>query len=66
MTSYEGWNCFAKSFLKLTEYIHSTFDVHQFLCRFDWPFFWLAAGLNLEPLNLYQSNLVAGEVATIF
>jgi hypothetical protein len=45
-------------FLKQTEYIHSTFDVgrsmfdvHQFLFRFDQPFFWPAAGLNLEPLN---------------
>ena len=36
----------AKSFLKQTEYIHSTFDVgrsmfdvHQFLSRSDWPIF---------------------------
>jgi hypothetical protein len=27
MTNDEGWNRFAKSFLKQTEYIHSTFDV---------------------------------------
>ena len=27
MTNNEGWNRFAKSFLKRTEYIHSTFDV---------------------------------------
>jgi hypothetical protein len=27
MTKDEGWNLFAKSFLKQTEYIHSTFDV---------------------------------------
>ena len=27
MTNDEGWNRFAKSFLKLTEYIHSAFDV---------------------------------------
>ena len=42
----EGWNRFAQSFLKQTEYIHSTFDVgrsmfdvHQFLFRLDWPLF---------------------------
>jgi hypothetical protein len=60
MTNDEGWNRFAKSFLKQTEYIYSTFDVgrwmfdvHQFLFRFHQPFFWPAAGrLNLEPLNL--------------
>jgi len=40
----EGWNCFAKSFLKQTEFIHSTFDVgrsmfdvHQFLFRLNLP-----------------------------
>ena len=27
ITNDEGWNRFAKSFLKQTEYIHSTFDV---------------------------------------
>ena len=27
MRKSEGWNRFAKSFLKQTEYIHSTFDV---------------------------------------
>jgi len=37
ISNVEGWNRFAKSFLKQTEYIHSTFlvvrwmfDVHQF------------------------------------
>jgi hypothetical protein len=44
----EGWNRFAKYFLKQTEYIHSTFDVHQFFFRFDRPFFWPAAGLTPE------------------
>jgi len=46
MTNDEGWNRFAKSFLKQTEYIHSItprrdwkFDVHQFLFRLDWPLF---------------------------
>ncbi len=41
--------------LKQTEYIYSTFDVkrsmfdvHQFLFRFDRPFFWPAAGLTPE------------------
>jgi hypothetical protein len=28
----------------------SMFDVHQFLFRFDRPFFWPAAGLNPEPV----------------
>jgi hypothetical protein len=44
---------FAKSFLKQTEYIHSTFDVgrsmfdvHQFLFRLDRPLFLPAAGLT--------------------
>ena len=39
----EGWNRFALSFLKWTEFIYSTFDVgrsmfdvHLFLLRFDW------------------------------
>jgi hypothetical protein len=48
--NHEGWKRFAKSFLKQTEYIHSTFDVgrsmfdvHQFLFRLDRPFF-LAGG----------------------
>jgi hypothetical protein len=57
----EGWKRFAKSFLKQTEYIHSTFDVgrsmfgvHQFLFRFDRPFFWPAAGLTPEAFNLFQ------------
>jgi hypothetical protein len=38
ISNFEGWKRFAKSFLKQTEYIHSTFDVgrsmfdvHQFL-----------------------------------
>jgi hypothetical protein len=51
ITNDEGWNRFAKFFLKQTEYIHSTFDVgrsmfdvHQFLFRFDWPLFRPAAG----------------------
>jgi hypothetical protein len=57
----EGWKRFAKSFLKQTEYIYSTFDVgrsmfdvHQFLFRLDWLLFRPAAGLNPEPklLNL--------------
>ena len=30
----------------------SMFDVHQFLFRFDRPFFWLAAGLNTDTWNL--------------
>jgi hypothetical protein len=57
----EGWKRFAKSFLKQTEYIHSTFDVgrsmfgvHQFLFRFDWPFFLPAAGLKPETYTKYQ------------
>jgi hypothetical protein len=29
MTIVEGWNRFAKSFLKQTEYIHSRFDVRR-------------------------------------
>jgi len=44
----------AKSFLKQTEYIHSTFDagrsmfdVHQFLFRLNRPFFWPEPALNL-------------------
>ena len=45
MTNDEGWNRFAKSFLKQTEYIHSTFDVHQFLSRSDWLSFWPEAPL---------------------
>jgi hypothetical protein len=55
MTNEEGWNRFAKSYLKQTEYIYSMldvgrsiFDVHQFLFRFDRPFIWSAAGLNSE------------------
>jgi len=59
MTNDEGWNRSAKSFLKQTEYIYSMFDVgrsmfdvHQFLFRFDRPFFWSAAGLNSEPRTL--------------
>ena len=45
----------AKSFFNQIGYIHSTFDVgrsmfdvHQFLFRFDRPFFWPAAGLTPE------------------
>jgi hypothetical protein len=38
MTNNEGWNSFANFFLKQTEYIHSTFDVHQFLFRFTGRF----------------------------
>jgi len=34
MTSDEGWNRFAKSFLKQTGYIHSTFDVGRSLVSF--------------------------------
>jgi len=52
MTNEEGWNRFAKSFLKQTESIHSTFDVgrsmfdvHQFFFRLNWPLFRLAAVL---------------------
>jgi len=61
----EGWNRFAKSFLKQTEYIYSTFDVgrwmfnvHQFLFRCDRPLFWPAAGLNPEPgtISLGETN----------
>jgi len=29
ITNYEGWNRFAKSIFKQTEYIHSTFDVER-------------------------------------
>jgi hypothetical protein len=50
ISNFEGWKRFAKSFLKQTKYIHSTFDVgrsmfgvHQFLFRLDRPFF-LAGG----------------------
>ena len=68
MTNDEGWNRFAKSFLKQTEYIHSTFDVgrsmfdvHQFLFRLDWPLRRPAAGLKpytiSEPILLILSNL---------
>jgi hypothetical protein len=53
ISNFVGWKRFAKSFLKQTEYIHSTFDVgrsmldvHQFLFRLDRPFFWPAAGLT--------------------
>jgi len=28
------------------------FDVHKFLFRFDWPFFWPVAGLTPETYNL--------------
>ncbi len=58
ISNFEGWKRFAKSFLKQTEYIHSTFDVgrsmfgvHQFPFRFDRPFFWPAAGLTPETYN---------------
>jgi hypothetical protein len=64
ISNFEGWKRFAKSFLKQTEYIHSTFDVgrsmfdvHQFLFRLDRPFFWPAAGLTPETTNL-PSNLM--------
>ncbi len=45
ITNDEGWNRFAKSFLKQIEYSHSTFDVHQFFFRLDWPLFRPAAAL---------------------
>jgi hypothetical protein len=52
ITNDEGWNRFAKSFLKQAEYIHSMFDVgrsmfdvHQFLLRSNWPLFRPAAAL---------------------
>jgi hypothetical protein len=52
MSNVEGWNRCAQSFLEWTEFIYSTFDVgrsmfdvHQFLFRFDWPFFWPEAAL---------------------
>jgi hypothetical protein len=53
MSNDEGWNRFVKSFLKLAEYIHSTFDVgrsmfdvHKFLLRINWQLFRPAAALN--------------------
>jgi len=53
ISNEEGWNRFAKSFLKQTEHIYSTFDVgrsmfdvHHFFSRLNWPFFWPAAGPN--------------------
>jgi hypothetical protein len=35
ITNYEGWIRFAKSFLKQTGYIHSTFDVGRSLVSFS-------------------------------
>jgi hypothetical protein len=33
MSNDEGWNRFAKSFFKQTEYIHSTFDVGRSMLK---------------------------------
>mgnify|MGYP001814137686 FL=1 len=61
ITNYEGWNRFAKSIIKQTEYIHSTFDVERsmFISFFydqTGRFFWPAAGLTPETSNLYPES----------
>ena len=57
ITNYEGWNRFAKSIIKQTEYIHSTFDVERsmFISFFydqTGRVFWPAAGLTPDTRNL--------------
>jgi len=62
IANVEGWSRFAKSFLKQTEYIHSTFDVRCSLVYFSIK---LAAAmasgrakpLNPEPITLGYINL---------
>jgi hypothetical protein len=41
------------------------FDVHQFLFRFDRPFFWPAAGLTPETSNCFHPSTLLKAVDTL-